>query len=284
MGGGSSPAPVTTTNVSNNDPWDSAQPYMKRGMARADNLFKKGVGAKVYKGSTVTPWSSQTKSAYGGLDQMANDNMGGQGLSGQFQNVIDNGGYNANQQQAVDSFTATANGTANDDAYQSMRANTLADAQHGVNESFSGAGRYGGAMHQGAVADTLADAGARMDYGQLQRQDTANQNLFNMGQQAQGNVSNAYQQMQSPYDTQLQVGAAHDQLAGQHLNDKLRIFSETQNNPWKQLGQYNSAISGVGSGYGTTSQTAQQPGQPGANPWGQAAGAALGIGSLFGGF
>ncbi|WP_162651553.1 hypothetical protein [Lentilitoribacter sp. Alg239-R112] len=284
MGGGGSAPTQTTTQQSSSTPWAAAQPYMKTGMKEADKLFKAGTGAKVYEGSTVTPWSDQTTAGYAGMEGIANDNSNGQGLSGQFQSVIDNGGYNANQQQAVDSFTATANGTENDEAYQRMRANTLEDAQHAVNESFSSAGRYGGAMHQGAVAENIADAGARMDYGQLQRQDAANSNLFNMGQQAQGNVSNAYQQMQSPWQTQLEVGAAHDQLAGQNLNDKLRIWQEKQNKPWQQLGQYNSAISGVGSGYGSSSMTAQQPGQPGANPWGQAAGLALGAGSLFGGF
>jgi hypothetical protein len=317
MGGSSSPKQTETTS-NNSEPWSAQQPGYKKAIAGAQNAYDANIGGEVYQGSTVTPFSSQSTSAFNSIENNANANTNGRGASGQYQGIINSGGfngsqldamnqfrqtangsgYNSEQQDAVDQFRQTANGSANDDAYQSMRANTLADAQHGVNESFSGAGRYGGAMHQGAVADTLADAGARMDYGQLQRQDTANSNLFsmgqqaqsnrnmansnlfNMGQQGQNNIGNAYEGLNAGNQDLMNVGSQYEDLATRVKNDELRIFNESQNKPWEMIAKLNNGVGGAGN-YGSSTTTATSPG---ANPWGQAAGAALGIGSLFGGF
>jgi hypothetical protein len=46
------------------------------------------------------------------------------------------------------------------------------------------------------------------------------------------------------------------------MNDKLRIFNETQSKPWENLARLNGIASGAGSLGGTTTQS-----QPGQNPF-----------------
>jgi hypothetical protein len=276
MGSGSN----TTTQSSSSEPWSGQQPALKKGLAGAENLYDAGIGQQVYEGSTVIPFADQTTQGFNAIEGNAAANMNGQGLSGQYQGIIDNGGYNAAQQGAMSQMQQAASGYQNDPTYQAYRQNTLNDVSNSVNEAMSGAGRYGSAAHTGALADQLSAAGSQMDMQQLSRQDAANQNLFNMGQAGQGNLATAYAGMGQPAQDLMQVGGAYEDLATRTKNDELRIFDEAQNKPWENLGRLNAVATGAGN-YGSSTTTAQGPS---ANPFMQAAGAGLSLAGLFGGF
>lgn len=278
----------TSTQTTNSEPWAPSQPAFKTGLADAQNLYKSGLGSQSYTGSTVIPFANQTSQGMGAIQNQASQNMGGQGLSGQYQGVINNGGFNAPQQTAVNNLTNTATAAPDiygDPAYMQVRNRVAQDTSQGVNLGASAAGRYGSGAHTDVLSRSLSDSLAGMDVSQLQRQqgrqDAATQNLFNAGQQGMGNLGTAYEGMKAPAQDQMGIGSMYEDLAGRLKNDELRIFQEQQNAPWNQLGRLNSVAGGAGSMGGTSTGTAQTPGQ---SPFATGLGYASGIGSLLGSF
>lgn len=274
------------TTQTNSAPWSVAQPALKTAVTGAEKLYKSGVGGKVYDGSTVIPWDQQTQQGMSAIQQGANANIGGAGLSGQYQDVIDNGGYNADQLAALNNTKATANSNFDinsNPAFMQVLQQTQDAARNGVNASASGAGRYGSGIHQQTLGNTLGDVTNRavgQEYGNWQaRKDAANSNLFNMGQTGFGNLGQAYTGMQAPANSLMQVGAMNEDYATRQMNDKLRIFNEQQNKPWDQLGRLNAIASGAGQMGGTSTQS-----QPGQNPFLTAMGYATGGAGLLGSF
>lgn len=263
---GSSKQQTTTTN---NAPWSAAQPALKTAITGAENLYKNGIGGNVFSESTVIPWDQNTKQGMNAITQGANANLGGNGLSGQYQGVIDNGGYNAAQLAALNNTKATANSTFDinsNPAFMQVLQQTQDAARNGVNASASGAGRYGSGIHQQTLGNTLGDVTNRAvgaEYNNWQnRRDAANSNLFNMGQTGFGNLGAAYTGMQAPANSLMQVGAMNEDLATRQMNDRLRMFNEQQSRPWEQLGRLNAIASGAGQMGGTQTQS-----QPGQNPF-----------------
>src|SRR5688572_11824439 len=91
------------TSTQTSQPWAAAQPYLKQGLNEANALFMRGGFAP------PTTWSQEKADAMKGLSQAGYENMGGRGLSGQYQDVINRGGYNAAQQAAVGNTQNLAN-------------------------------------------------------------------------------------------------------------------------------------------------------------------------------
>ena len=274
MSGGSKQQTTTT----NSAPWAEAQPYLTSAMSKAQSLGNSGVGGQVYTGSTVIPWSSQTQKAMGDLTTAANNNSGANGLAGQSQSIINNGGYNADQMASRDATRAIANSSFNineDPAFQQV----LDQTRNAVNTNASSAGRYGSGTHQGVLAQEVGDLGARQFQNWQARRDAANSNLFSMGQQAQNNLPSAYTNMQAPSQTLMQVGAMNEDLATRTMNDRLRVFDAQNNAPWELLAKQNAIYSGAGS-LGST-KTSSEPGQ---NPWMTALGYGLSGTGLLGSF
>lgn len=260
------PGGSKTTTQSNSEPWKAAQPALKTGVDAAQNLYNSGVGAKVYTGSTVVPWDSKTTQGMGAITDQANANIGGNGLSGQLQGVINNGGYNSGQLEALNNTRSVANGNFDinsDPGFQQV----VDQARNSVNAGASGAGRYGSGIHQQTMGNTIGDLGARQYQAFQQRKDAANSNLFNMGQTGFGNLGAAYSGMQAPAQDLMKIGSMNEDLATRNMNDKLRIFNEQQNKPWEQIARLQAIGSGAGQLGGSTTQS-----QPGQNPWLQAAG------------
>ncbi|WP_049732863.1 hypothetical protein [Rhizobium ecuadorense] len=267
------------TTTSNSAPWAAAQPALKQGIGAAQSLYNSGTGAQVYTGSTVVPWDAKTTQGMGVISNAANANSGGQGTSGQYQDIINNGGYNAGQLDALNNTRAVANGSFNineDPGFQQV----VDQATNSVNGSASAAGRYGSGANQQLLGSTIGDLGARQYQAWQARKDSANSNLFNMSQQGIGNLSTAYSGLQAPAQSLMQVGAMNEDLATRQMNDKLRIFNERQSKPWENLSRLNAIASGAGQ-LGS-SQTQSQPGQ---NPFltalGYGASGAGLLGSLF---
>jgi hypothetical protein len=247
-----------TTTQSNSEPWKAAQPALKQGLGAAQSLYNNGTGAQVYGDSTVVPWDAKTIQGQNAITDSANANLGGKGLSGQYQSAIDNGGYNAGQLEALNNTRAVANGSFNINDDPGF-AQVIDQATNAVNGNASAAGRYGSGTNQQLLGSTIGDLGARQYQAFQQRKDAANSNLFNMGSTGFGQLGSAYQGMQAPAQSLMQVGAMNEDLATRQMNDKLRIFNEQQNKPWENLSRLNAIASGAGQLGG--SQTQSQPGQ-----------------------
>lgn len=255
FGGGSS----QTTTTSNSEPWKAAQPALKLGLNQATKLFNADKDGSYFTGSTVIPWDQQTRRGMNLIQRGADSNMGGRGLSGEYQEIINQGGYNDDQlrsanvlKSVLDNQGLTGNqnlamggmrdvmggggynqamqsaqgglqalaanpfnsyqtsalqntqNTANsafdinsNPAFQDVLRQAQGAARDSVNMSAGGAGRYGGGVHQGNLASEVGDLTSRMVGNEYQnwqnRRDTANSNLFNMGQTGIGTQMNANQ-------------------------------------------------------------------------------------------
>jgi len=306
------------TSSTTTQPWSGAQPALNTALAGAQNLYNNGTGSQVYTGSTVVAPSNESWDAAGYSSQLGYNNIKG-GLSPQLQSVINNGGYNAAQQNALGGFQGlTANGglnSAQQNALDNSKAlanaswsvspelqkiinQTNADANTNISLANSAAGRYGSGLGNSAVADAVSKNTNNLLYSDLNnfntRKDAANSSLFNMGQQGQQNLSNAYGNisnlgqtafgnlgtaysgLQAPINNLAQAGGFVDDYQTRLKNDQLRIFDDSNNKPWEQLAKLNAIASGAGQLGGT--QTTSQPGQ---NPWLSALGyGATGLGLL----
>lgn len=272
-----------TTQTVNNAPWAAAQPALNQAIGQAQANFNAGIGADVYKDSTVVPWDQKTIQGQNIITNAANANSNGQGTSGQYQNIINSGGYNSAQQAALNNTQNLANSNWSvSPELQKVLDQSNADALNNVSLSNSAAGRYGSGSGNVAIANAVNKNTNNLLYSDLNnfqaRKDAANSNLFNMGQTAQGNLGTAYAGLQNPALDLMKVGAQNEDLATRQMNDKLRIFNETQNNPWNNLSRLNAIASGAGQ-LGSTQTTAT----PGQNPFLSALGyGATGIGLLGG--
>lgn len=274
----------TTTTTTNNAPWSGAQPALNTALSGAQSLYNSGTGAKVYTDSTVTPWDQKTIQGQDLITNAANANSGGKGVSGQYQDIINNGGYNSAQNDAVGNTRALANSSWSiSPELQKIIDQTNNDANTNVSLANSAGGRYGSGQANGAIADAVSKNTNSLLYNDLTafngRKDAANSNLFNMGQTGIGNLGTAYTGMSAPALDLMKVGGMNEDLANRQLNDKLRIFNDQQNKPWENLSRLNAIASGAGQLGGT--QTTSQPGQ---NPWLTALGYGTGAAGILGSF
>ena len=102
----------TTTTTANNEPWDASQGFLKNSMNYASGLLDAGIGAQVPTISTAIPFSDQSMAGLTGMENLANANSNGQGLSGFYGNILANGGFSNDQQTANNTFSSFANGSA----------------------------------------------------------------------------------------------------------------------------------------------------------------------------
>lgn len=280
---GSSKKETTTTS---NAPWAGAQPALNLALYRAQEMYNNNEGGKIFRDSTVVPWDQKTQQGMNAITDSANANVGGNGLSGQYQRTINSGGFTDPQLAALDNTKRTANSSFDinsNPAFMQVLQQAQDAAKNSVNSSASGAGRYGSGVHQQTLGNTVGDVTSRavaQEYNNWQnRRDTANNNLFNMGQTAFNNIGDAYSGLQAPAQSLMQVGSMNEDLATRQLNDRLRVFNEENNRGWDQLGRLNAIASGAGS-LGSTQTTAA----PGQNPFLTALGYGAGAGGLLGAF
>lgn len=263
-----------TTQTTTNAPYKAAQPLLDKSMGDALKLYNGNGLVRPNTMSTVVPYAQQTTQAMGGLNALGTANTGGQGLSGQYQGIIDNGGFNDNQMTALGGIRDTATGAFDinsDPGFQQVFDKT----QNAVNQNAAGMGRYASGAHTGVMTRELGDLGARQYQEHQARRDAAQQQLFNAGQQGQSNIGNAYQGMQDAYSPLMQVGAMNEDLYRRTLNDALRITQEQQNLPLANIQALQGIASGAGK-LGSSTSTAQGP----SNTFSNIAGAGLGGASL----
>ena len=272
------------TTTTSSDPWSGAQPVLNYTNEKALEYMENGTGSDIYTDSTVTPMDSNSITGYDHLSNMSSDNMNGAGASGQYQSIIDAGGYNAEQQNALDNIQATANmdpyNVLNNETYQAVHQNALDSAKNNSNRAAMAGGFFGNSDHNYSTNKAVYDASSNMAMNtinsELARKDAATNALFNYGQQGQNNLASTYQNMQGLADPALTAGAAYEDLASRQIADDVRIFDAQQNTDWNALARGNAIASGA-SGFGTSSST--QPSQ--SSGYGDAAGAAMLASSLF---
>lgn len=282
MGGGTQ----TTSQNSTSEPWIEAQEPLKQGIGAASDLASAGA-FDPYMGNTVTPWSTQTSRGNYGIEQFARNNEGTGPLGTQYQNIINNGGYNQQQTDALRPIQSVAAGdylNREDPNFERALSASRESIANQINLGASGAGRYNGATHWGNVAREVGNYEAGQRVGQYNmerdRQSQAAQTLFNAGQQGFSNLGQAYQQAKAPWQDLREVGGYGEDLATRLKNDEIRRFEAQQAAPRQNIEWLNAIASGAGSLGGTSTATAQQPGQ---SPFATALGYGTGLASLFGG-
>lgn len=264
----------TTTQTTSQQPYAAAQPLLNKSMGDALKLYNGDGLVQPNTQSTVVPYAQQTTQGMNALQGLANDNIGSNGLSGQLQSIINNGGYNADQNTALEGIRNTATGSFDinsDPGFQQV----LDKTQNAVNQNAAGLGRYASGTHEGVMTRELGDLGARQYQDFQTRKDNAQQQLFNAGQTGQGNMVSAFDAAQAPSNVLMGLGSMNEDLYGRTLNDQLRIADERQNAPLANMQALNAIASGSGS-FGTNTQTAQGP----SNTFSNALGAGLGAMSL----
>lgn len=268
-----------TNTTSTSKPWPGVKKILNTSMRDALKLYRQRVGSNP--GSNVVPMAKDTVAANDEARRIAQANSNGQGLSQQYQSIINSGGYNPEMQSAIDNLKTRATSSYNPatSGFEDVLKSTLRDAGSAVDESAAAAGRYGSGTHEGVKQQTLGDLSANARYGDFQNwmndRNSAVSQLGNLGQAGIGNLDTAYSGLQNPIRTQAGIGAQFEDLMRRQIEDKNRALSD----PWTQLGRLGS-IAGLGSGYGTTSGTTVAPGP---NPWLQGLGiASTGYGLLNG--
>lgn len=244
-----------TTNTSK--PWGPQADLFRRAMRDATGLYKNP--NKPY--SMVVPFSKQSESGMRDIMSTARANDGTDGLSGNLQGIINNGGFNDQQLGALNNWESLANSDYNFNANpgsQGVLDSILRDTRNNVNLNAASAGRYGSGLHQGRLAQDIGDTSSQFrmnDYNSwLGRKDAANSNMFNAAQAGQGNMLSAFQGLQAPAAAKIGVGQSREDFIRRQLDDRAR----RQNLPWENLQKLLAVGSGTGS-YGTSTATAPGP-------------------------
>lgn len=262
MSGGSK---NTTTATQTNQPYAAAKPGLDYGMSQALSLAKGGNLARPNTMSTTVPISNQSMAGMNSIQGIAEKGMAPGGYSDMWGQIIGQGGYNDPQKTAMEGIRATATGPFDinaNPAFQDVLRQAQDGAAYGVNQNAAGLGRYGSGAHEGVMAREVGDLTSRMvgdEYRNWQgRQDAAQRDLFNVGQQGMANMSTGFDEMQRPAEAMMGVGSMYEDLYGRQLNDALRISDETINQPRNELRELMALLSGSGQ-FGTSTQRAQMP-------------------------
>ena len=237
---------TTTTTVQNQDPWEGQQQYLTTGFqaAQQDVLNRP---TSYYPESTVVPFSPQTETAMGAMEQRALQgnplNFGAQQYTG---NVLGGqylGAGNPYHQAMVERSVAP------------MREEFQEVVQPGISGMFSKAGRYGSpGGHQAAMQRA---SNAYMDrVGNLSGA-LAYQNYADERSRQQQAASMAPDLAATDYYdiAQLgQVGAAREAMEREKLAEDVARFEFGQREPIDRVAQYMGLIGG---GYGGQTQSSQ---------------------------
>lgn len=284
---------TTTSNLLNsNSPYAPAIAPLNSVLNSAMRYQDMGMGGNAYMGQRVADRSASTMGGMSGLEALAASNMGNGGLSQQYQNIINRGGFTGDQANAVANMRQVANSqfNINDDPGFKQVADQARDY---VNANASAAGRYGSGTHQGALVSQIGDLGARQFNNWQARQDAANQGLFAAGQTGIGNIGTAFTGAQAPAQLMMNIGGQRDAYQQRLLDAARAQYDESELAPWQNLSRLYQIASGIG-GLGGTSATTQSGSTssqttglqeaPGQDPFMKALGyGATGLG-LLGGF
>lgn len=101
MGGSSAPSST---------PANTAASTQQKALDKANSLFDQGIGGEAFTKSLVPDMYADRSQGYSLIRANANANSGGNGMSGYYQSVLNNGGYTDDQRQVTDQAMSFANG------------------------------------------------------------------------------------------------------------------------------------------------------------------------------
>lgn len=255
--------------------------------------------AAPYSGQTVTPMSSQTQSALGGIQGLAGQ---GNPLNQQAMNYV--GGLLGGNAISTGGMLQDLYNNSGNQAYQGVIDTQAGKLQDGIDRAYSASGRYGSAAHSGTVVDQVGDFRSQAAANQWNQNIQNQSNILGQigsvqNQNAQLGLAGAamtptlYQQQYAPYDRMASVGAAYDDLTTRQLQANKDYWTANNNRSTNALQQLGGLLGAVGSsGGGTTYGSVQQPtnygqyigaGLAGAQALGGVLGSLSSIGSAGGG-
>jgi hypothetical protein len=230
--GGSSNPQGTTQIVQNRDPWQAQQEPIKFGFEQARANYD-SASPEYFPGSTVVPFSNQTNTALGRMENRA---MSGSPLVSGAQNQVQN----------------TLRGdylNAGNPYFSQMADIVRANVQPSIDARFAASGRSGSGLANRALGQGLGDAIGGLAY---QNYAAERQNQLGAAQAAPAMAQLDY------VDPQMlqQIGGMYEGQAGANLQDQIRRFNFEQNKPDEKLRQY---MTLVGGGQYGGSSTSEQP-------------------------
>lgn len=266
MGGGgpkNNTRAATTTNIATSN---------NKALTKANQLYDAGIGGQAYTQSLVPNRAKATTDAYGQIERNARANMGGHGVSGQYQSVINNGGFFGGQKADYDQMRAFSNGNYRTDTsrqsgvhdaangsyserhlgniaagqyldrtdphFERLLAHSLQNASHEVNLGASAAGRYGSAVHQGSVAREVGNVSSQARLAQY-HQERAAQVEANAMLDAQRNAN---------LQTRLEAANAISGVQGSDYDRQLSAANHSFGAGQQAYGNLDSAYHGVNMG------------------------------------
>ncbi|WP_142416139.1 tail fiber domain-containing protein [Bartonella massiliensis] len=240
--------PQVQTTTQTNAPPAWAAGILKQATADAQELYNKGIGGNVYQGDRVAGLSNMTKNALSGLQQAA----------GLYNNPMVTQWLNAPTNSAANlSGMAKGNWIGSNSKFNAALQNALNKTSDAINQSMSGAGRYGSGAHTGVLADelgALATNAAAQQYNQdISNMMNANQ-MIDRAQHDQANAANAYYQGQSNAQSNALKGGMIQDMNRQNILDAERQkWSEQDNQDWNRLERLLQVGTQAAGNYGTTS-------------------------------
>ncbi|WP_332060256.1 tail fiber domain-containing protein [Bartonella sp. CB74] len=240
--------PQVQTTTQTNAPPAWAEDIFKTASAQALDLFNKGIGGNVYQGERTAGLGDITKNALTGLQNAAD----------QYNNPALMGLLNAPTKSAMNlSNMAQGNLIGNNSKFNNALQNALNKTSDAINQSMSGAGRYGSGAHTGVLTDelgALATNALAQQYNQdVKNMMNANQMIDNASRD-QVNAANAYFQGQSNAQNNVLKGGMVQDAARQNALDAQRQkWMEEDNQGWNQLERLLKVGTQAAGNYGTKS-------------------------------
>ncbi|WP_208436202.1 tail fiber domain-containing protein [Bartonella phoceensis] len=240
------PQVQTTTQINAPPAW--AEDIFKKASSQALDLYNKGFGGNVYQGERIADLSTLTKNALTGLEQAA----------AQYNNPALTQWFNAPTQSATNLLgMAKGDWIGSNSKFNAALQNALRKTSDAINQSMSGAGRYGSGAHTGVLADEL---GALATNATAQQYNQDVQNMMNANQMIdrslydQINAANSYYQGQSNAQSNaLKGGIVQDINRQNALDAERQKWTEQDNKGWNQLEQLLRVGTQSAGNYGTTS-------------------------------
>lgn len=259
-----------TSTVSTIEPWTSQQPYLEQGFGTA--LGNLQTPRTFFPGPTYTPFSAQTETGIGMLEQQA-----------MRPNVLDP--WIPGQLAAGRTGTGMLERSA---AGEFVGQNPWLEATYGraaeatlpyINATFGGRGRTGSGAHAMSVGRGLADLATGI-YGpayesERQRQQAAATSLGGLGVQSAGYAPVAQQMAARGTQAMLGAGDIVDLKAREILQDQMARHQFEQAERDDALARYMNVVGGAG--YGQSGATEEEIAR---NPLAGAIGGALAGGQL----
>ena len=235
-----------------NSPWSGQQPFLTDVFDKAKSLYGQQVAQPQFPNSTVVPFSNQTESALGMIENRATQG-------------------NAAQQGANTKLAATLQGdylSAGNPYFSQMADRVRSEVLPNINAGFNAAGRTGSGLAARAAGLGVGDAIGALAFKNYGDERTKQIQAAGL---APSVAAADYQDAQALQG----VGSAREGMAGQQLQEQINRYYYPMQNQADALQRYAGTVAG-GSFGSNVSQTSPLY----SNTAGNALGSALGLASL----